>query len=241
MPTNSIGGSAQGMVLDVQVTGTQITATARLQATCSATSSFGITYGDILTGSIAADGTFSISSPGQSPIATLSVKGSVPSAAGATWPGTYTVTFNGTGCSAVLNGAFTATPFAQVSGTYSGSGSVLGGSSSLPIVASVSLQQGSPLYSNGTPTSSAFGLAGSIQLQGLSCFSKGTTSTTLPSTLEGNEVFAEFTMDDGSRLELVGDITDTSANTLSLHTFLVASGNCAGTYIAPYPPILLRH
>ena len=245
MPVNNPSGLTAGLVLDIQVIGTQIVASARVQGNCSATSSFGITYSSVLSGAIAADGSFTISSPNLSSAVLLSVKGNVPTTAGGSWPGTYSVAFGGLGCTTTQTGAFTATPVAQVTGTYSGTGTAqsLTGStnSSVPITLSLALQQGSPIYLNGTGVSSTLGLSGSLAIQGLSCFSKGTTSTQEPSELEGNEVFTNFTMDDGSRVELLGDITDVNASTISMNTLFIASGTCAGTYTFLFKPLLLSH
>lgn len=185
-------------------------------------------------GMIAADGSFTVQTPGNGPIGTLSIQGKVPQANGDPFPGSYTASFTspvGT-CSGSYAGTFTATSFPLVSGVYTGTGSTQtitnGVSSATPFSVQVTLQQGGTVTNRvtGISTPSSIALTGSIRVQGFPCFTTGVTSPTRSSAVEGNMVVAVFTMDDGSTLNMSGSLTDSTEAHITTATFVVNGGNC---------------
>jgi hypothetical protein len=197
-------------------------------------------FGATVTGMIAADGSFTLQSPGNVSVASLSIQGKVPQANGDQFLGSYTASFNSpTGrCTADYSGTFTATSFPPVSGVYAGTGSTLtttnGVSAGTPITVQVTLQQGGMLTNpaTGVSTPSSFALTGSIRVQGIPCFTTGVTSAIHPSGMQGNIVSEAFTMDDGSVLSLSGALTDSTEAHISGVGLAVTGGRC-GT-----PPFL---
>ena len=211
--------------------------------------SFGARFGAAVTGTVASDGSFTVSTPNLGGIAnftTLSVSGAVPTTAGASWSGTYTLAASEPGCSFNQTGSFTATAVQDVTGTYAGTGTVLVTSGSgipanAPVTVSVALQQGAPLYTPiGTTTSSRVGLKGSIQISGFSCFSKGNSSTSAASEVVGGPLSANFVMDDGSTLMMVGSIDDVATSRLDVDFFQVIGGSCSGFYSFGINPMVVQ-
>jgi hypothetical protein len=199
--------------------------------------SFGFT--SLATGTIATDGSFTLQTPANFPIATISIDGRIPETNGGPWPGGYTASFStpvfgpvGQTCETNLTGTFTATSFPLVSGVYAGTGTsqttVNGVPTSTSISVQVNLQQGGTVTSptTGLPFSSNSVLTGSIRVQGSPCFSSGVTGSTPLSAVEGNEVVAVFTMDDGSTVELMGTLTDPTEATILTNVLLVPAGPC---------------
>lgn len=146
-------------------------------------------------------------------------------------------------------GMFTATSFPLVNGLYNGMGNFQtltdGVSTATPITVQVNLQQGASVLDPATgiskPTNIAIG--GSIRVQGFPCFTSGTANTTLfgpsgepLSSIEGNIVSVNFTMDDGSTLNLTGALTDSTESDISALFSAGLLGKCGG---GPYffPPM----
>jgi hypothetical protein len=182
MPTNEItfpttGGF--GLAMSFDVTGNDVVATGFASGSCAPqpTSPFvkgAFSFGATVTGTIAADGSFTLQSPGNVPIDSLSILGKVPQANGGQFLGSYSESFNSpTGrCTANYSGIFTATSFPLVSGVYTGTGSTQtitnGVSSMTPISVQVTLQQGGTVTNRvtGISTPSSIALTGSIRVQG---------------------------------------------------------------------------
>jgi hypothetical protein len=246
----AIGSSSNppGMAASFDVIGSNIVASAGVNTTCGGAGFTG-TFGEVLRGTVAADGSFSVAMPqstGAPPFGTLTISGKVPSSASAAWTGSYSLT-SSMGCTFTQTGSFSATPVQDVSGMYTGTGSLLiasgpGNPASVPITLSLTLQQGAPLYgpTGPTPLSSRLGIAGSIQVQGFSCFSKGTTSMTTGSGVEGGPVLLSFVMDDGSAVTVLGSIDDVAASTLDIDLFQVMSGSCSGLYSFGLDPLVVH-
>jgi hypothetical protein len=202
--------------------------------------SFG--FASLTTGTINEDGSFTLQTPTNFPLGTISINGKVPEASGASWPGSYTASFStpvlgpvAQTCETNLTGTFTATPFPLVSGVYAGTGSSQTGLNGVPTTISieVSLQQGGTVTipATGLPFSSNSVLTGSIRVKGSPCFTSGVTSSAPLSAVEGNEVVAVFTMDDGSTVELQGTLADPTEATILTNVLLVPAGPCGR---APY-------
>ncbi len=234
--------SASGLVMTFDVTGSSVLASATLQTTCSSGTPFGLTFGAALTGTVASDGTFTVSPPITSgSVPNLTVHGTVPTATGQPWSGTYSVISAQTLCPVSLAGSFTAASIPQLTGTFTSMGGSITGSSG-SVSATAVLQQGAPLYEGGRSTgvSSELGLAGSVQVTGFSCFSKGTVSTALPSEVEGSRILINFTMDDGSTLMLLGSLGNVQATQVLVPLIQVTGGNCNGLYASYASPLVLQ-
>lgn len=234
-----------GMALSIDVSGKTILATAALSMQCGSVGpSFGARFGAVIVGALADDGTFSLSAPvlGNVPGSiTLSITGKAPTAAASSWSGNYSITIAGSVCAAALSGPFTATAVRDLTGKFAGSGDVrsfLG--STTPVTMTLSLQQGAPLLSNSNPAlpNSRLGLQGQVQVQGLSCFSKG--STTTASEVQGGPFLLTFTMDDGSTMSLLGSIADAATSSLNVEVFNITGGSCAGIYSLASTPLVVK-
>jgi hypothetical protein len=240
MPTNGlVVGTGLRLALTFDVNGSNVTAAGFGDDSCgNPESSFG--FGNLATGTIAADGSFVLQSPANFPEGTLSIQGTVPKASDTSWTGGYTISFDGplvpATCDKSLTGTFTATPFPLVSGVYVGTGSTEtfanGKSTTTPVTFQVSLQQGgmltNPVSGATSPLFSNLVLSGSIRVQGSPCFSSGATAVTPASSVEGNMVHAAFLMDDGSTLNLLGSLTDITEGHIATNLPLVTGGKCGG-------------
>ena len=193
-------------------------------------------FGGVASGILAADGSFT-ATPANSPLETVSIKGTAPQKSGEPWSGSYTVSLGGAltpACDANLSGTFTATSFPLVSGVYVGTGSTLGGVNgvpkAVPVTLQVTLQQGGTVTNPGNGAASNYFsnalLTGNIKVQGSPCFSSGVTQSRPASSVIGNMVSARFLMDDGSTLSLLGPLTDVTEGHISAGIILVQGGNC---------------
>lgn len=242
MPTNDFSlqeMSGFRLAMSFDVTGNNIVAAGFAEGSCAPQSPSPIVNGSfefpaLSSGTIAADGSFTVQTPGNGPIGSLSIQGKVPQANGDQFSGNYTASFTSPvgSCAGSYSGMFTATSFPLVSGVYAGTGSTQtitnGVSSAMPISVQVTLQQGGTVTNRvtGISTPSSIPLTGSIRVQGFSCFTTGVTSPTRSSGVEGNMVVATFTMDDGSTLNMTGALTDSTEAHISTAVFVVNGGNC---------------
>jgi hypothetical protein len=188
-------------------------------------------FGSLTTGVIAADGSFTLQTPPTTPIYSLSVQGKVPAMNAEQFAGTYAAGFNSTiarGCVGNSAGSFTATYFPIVSGVYSGAGEFQsfanGVSTATPVTIELTLHQGAPVLDpkTGIAKPSNIAIGGSISVKGFPCFTTGTASTiqfgpTLQpsSSIQGNIMIMNFTMDDGTMLSMNGALTDATENHIS--------------------------
>jgi hypothetical protein len=242
MPTNDFSlqeMSGFRLAMSIDVTGNNILAFGFAKGSCALQTSSPIVNGSFIffalsSGTIAADGSFTIQSPANVPTSSLSIQGKVPQANGDQLSGNYTASFTSPvgSCAGSYSGMFTATSFPLVSGVYTGTGSTQtttnGVSSSTPIAVQVTLQQGGTVTNRvtGISTPSSIALTGSILVQGFPCFTTGVTSPTRSSAVEGNLVVATFTMDDGSTLNVSGALTDSTEAHISTVSFVVHGGQC---------------
>ena len=246
MPTNEIAvppapplPSGVRLAMTFDVAGDQVIAGGFATNYCD-NFGVGIEFGDVAAGILAADGSFT-ATPANSPLNTISIKGTAPEKSGEPWSGSYKVSLgltaiNTPACDANFSGTFTATSFPLVSGVYVGTGSTLAGtngvSKAVPVTLQVTLQQGGIVTNPGNGAASNYFsntlLTGSIKVQGSPCFSSGVTQSTPPSSVFGNMVSARFLMDDGSTLSLEGPLTDVTEGHISTGIILVQGGNCGG-------------
>lgn len=171
---------------------------------------------------------------------TFTLKGTAPNTKGVPWAGTYDLENTGsflTTCPYHLTGSFTATPIADLTGTFTGSSAISRydpQSSYTPpagtiIGLDVAFQQrGYPPGATAASYSDQY-VGGTIQVTGIPCFKKGTSSTRGGAVL-GNDYRVVFTMDDGSDLELEGTIQNAATTHLFLDDLFVIGGACQGTY-----------
>jgi hypothetical protein len=189
------------------------------------------------TGTIATDGTFSLQSlPGNSAVS-LSIQGTVPKANDAPWLGNYTFSFNppliglfGGVCDSTLTGEFTAISFPLVNGIYTGTEAVGVGSNGVPGTVQMLLQQG--VMTTDSPSGKRYlnniGLTGNIRVHGSACLSTGAIDSSV-SGIQGNNVYAQFIMDDGSTLTLIGTLTDTTELHIAVNITQLIGNRCGST------------
>ena len=238
MPTSEFGlGSGFRLALTVDVLENQLFAAGFGNTSCGNLSeSFEFPTGAM--GTIASDGTFSLQTPTGSSIASLSLQGRVPKGNNVPWPGTYTISFgppigtSGQGCDSPLTGAFTAISFPLVNGVYAGTGTQVsfnGASGTTSIAVQMLLQQGTTMMdsTNGKQFFNNIGLTGSIRVQGSACFSSGVMNSL--SGVQGNEVWAQSTMDDGSTVTAVGTLTDPSESSITPMVLMLQGGKCGSS------------
>jgi hypothetical protein len=229
----------------LNVTGSQVDGYLFLsQLPCE--SSPGINFSVPLTGTVAADGTFALTTqyyPNNAQSATL--KGTVPSTAGGPWTGTYSYTYVRSSCSVPVT-TFDATAIAPVTGAYSGTAVLYDASQPLPPGTSVpitlSLQQGNytpyPTYDTGYVQ-----MSGTISIANSPCLTSGTmySNSTVTSDLIGTTVSMYFLMNDGSTVAIVGEINNQNSSVLTVDSFtpggnLSAAGTCEQLLSSPPTP-----
>lgn len=244
------------LAVSLDVSGSTITASAALVAqasTCGVTVDLGPIA--VATGTIAPDGSFTVTAPTLSSLAgalpVLTLTGNAPQSVGAPWTGTYTISvvtpsLNGSvPCSITQTGSFTAASLADVTGAYTGTGSFptfLPTTPQTPVSMSINLQQGADLYGPRVtaPAYSKLALGGSVQLTGIPCFSKGAISTEFPSVVEGSRFLANFTAEDGTKAQINGLIDDSAAARLSILTIAVQGPQCNNVYDFFGSPLLVQ-
>ena len=252
MPTNLVAPTTTGLRLAVtlDVNGNDIVAAGVGSNFCDNVGSwfeFG-GPGTSITGTVATDGSFTLATPPNGSLGTVSINGMVPQASGGPWSGDYAVSLTGAlapKCDTNLSGTFTATSFPLISGVYAGTTStttiVNGVSTVTPVTLQVTLQQGGTVTdSSGKSSSSSSVLFGSIRVQGSPCFTSGVISATLRSEFLGNLVSARFTMDDGSTMLFSGSVADTTETRLTESTAIITGGQCGGENLSYQFPELDR-
>jgi hypothetical protein len=215
------------------VVGTQIVAGGTENVPCGSATIGG---GVVLTGTIAADGTLSAQTTLSGSVPLLVLTGTAPAAGASTWTGnyTYTSTAGASSCPETFTGSFTATRIADLTGTYAPAapiqlapGSL--GASTQSVTLSFSFTQGATLP--GTTTLDPELLAGTVQIQGSSCFKSGTAAAVAGSGLLGSVLVTSFTLNDGSTMNFLGDIENTGSTRLVAQVVLISGGTC-GTFSA---------
>ncbi len=244
LPTQPLtSGGNFGFAMSFAVNGSEVLGSGSAQFVCNGVNT-GFTFGALVHGTIAADGTFTAKAPTSVNGGGLNVvvTGTVPKIAAGAWSGTYTLESAplglATACTFSQSANFTASPIANVSGKYVGTGTLslpLGQQqTNAPVTVTMNLQQGGTVTSTaGVSSYDALLLSGTVQVAGTSCFTSGVLGpfTGAPATsagsVEGSQVIGTFTMDDGSRMLLGGNLADTAASKIADPFLLVTGGTCA--------------
>jgi hypothetical protein len=237
-PTQA-GNKSFGIAMTFTVIGDQIAGGGSTQIPCSSSALLG--GGVVVSGSAGPDGSFSVQTSSTQPagVATLQIKGAVPSGSGSSWIGTYTFANTDASCPFASSGPITAVRIGDLTGTYSGSASLspppgsTGGSQ--PLSVSFTLQQGQATSGpSGSQSVDESILTGSLKVQGTACFASGqivNSQSPVEGKILGTNIFATFTMDDGSHLFLTGNVEDTASSKLGVVNALVSGGKCDGQYV----------
>jgi hypothetical protein len=241
MPTYFVPNTsmATNVAASFAVTGTTIVGSATVQGVCSAGGAFEEGFVGALSGTVNEDGTFSAGfSSTQNPVQTLTIAGTVPVNPNAGWSGTVTYSAPGGGgsCADSFSHAFTAAPFPSVAGDYSGSGELTyaqaasGTSPALgtPYTMSLSLAQAG--------TGAQASITGTIELSGFPCFTSGTIDAEPGSSVESNQLNLDFTMGDGSSVQLAASVNNTAGTQLAVSGIYVRGDSCAGNYYVATDP-----
>ena len=233
----------------LQVNGTRIIAGGDYQAVCPDSPRDGAgSIGGNLQGEIAPDGSFTLRN---APRATIQVEisGHAPSEGATTWSGEYTLTGDvSRKCPAYRQtNSFTATPFAPLSGTFSGllkmkyfqsPSPAYTGPQSYQAKFSITAAQGAVVAHRLKTDDVHFylPLTGTIHVKGSSCFSLGVAdpATYSPhglvpsrySSISGDSVNLWFAMNDESQLHVIAVFTDPGEAGLSIVNALVIGGKC---------------
>jgi len=170
----------------------------------------------------------------------VSIKGQVPADGSTTWMGSYTITnaASDTSCTFNQSNSFVATAYPPLDGTYAGT--IAGQSPDKGLTISAQITQ-EPLTLIPTSSSSLvrglkIPLSGTIKVTGSLCFTSGTTtqgtagSTSLPvlGQVDGDTFLLNYTMNDGSDLQLNGYFADSSESELYVQNAFVFGGKCNG-------------
>ena len=127
-------------------------------------------------GTVAADGSFLVQSPATTTsglsIPSVSISGTVPSAPGGSWNGSYSISMSGTpGCTVQESASLTAQAIQSFSGTYAATGTYSDGTTQSPVTVTMVLLQGSSTAAaNGVAANTASILSGTITVAGVPCF-----------------------------------------------------------------------
>jgi hypothetical protein len=218
--------AATGVTATFDVTGTSVVGALTTQLPCGS-SGFTADLGGVVSGTVAADGSFTLQTPtiglGGN---TETIQGHVPTTAGGGWTGTYTIVISGCG---TLTGQIAATPIPLIGGTFAGTTTLAPfGSPPVPVTVTTNLLQGGNVTNGSSTLYSAVFLGGTIAIAGSPCFTSGTSSGAVPrvGAVEGNTVIAQFLMNDGSTLEMIGSISSVDSTRLQVSFLLTGTGTC---------------
>lgn len=237
-----------GLAVSFNVEQGKVTGSASVQQACTSGVPFGWNFLGDLTGTVAADGSFSAAAPSSAGVS-FTIKGTVPGADHTGWSGSYAfaTTDPRASCAINLDGNFTAQPVPDVDGTFTGEGALtsFSGSGLVPQAGVVigmtqTLHQGQyATTSSGASTYNAQRLGGTLEVSGIPCFSKGTSSTFFSNSLDGDEFETYWDMEDGSQASIWGTIEDPNASKLDVDFMVVSGGKCDGSYIFNPTPLVL--
>ncbi len=238
---NVVSGQFPALSAAIVVTGNEVTASLTDTIQCTPNSGSGGSSTQ-LTGVIGSDGSFTMTTvpPVQGSVAyytQFTLSGRVPENANDTWSGSYSIVNNSTGCVVNQTGPFTAVRFAPVTGTYAGTASSSNLGSNVTLTAQIK-QATSPTAASGPNTlvSAFFALSGTLSVSGSSCFTSGTSSGNVSGMVVGSDYSQGFLMNDGSRLWISGNVSDTTAAQIvgpfgpEGATFNIYGGSCNGKW-----------
>ncbi len=190
-----------------------------------------------LTGQIATDGTFLLSNSAV-PLDSIqiTINGTIPAEGATTWSGSYTVTnaASETSCSFNASSDFVADLYPSLNGTYSGTltGSGLGSG----ITVTTQITQGaftSATLAPSMPLMFFTPLSATITVSGSPNLTSGTTNSSQiqagSSRVTGDLFALTFLMNDGSKLNLSGAITDSAGTSLQVVSTPFSGINGSGT------------
>jgi hypothetical protein len=226
--STSITPSAISVTATFDVNGNNVTGIVQALVPCLTIGAIGSPI--IVSGTVAADGSFTLSNVVIAGIAStqaFTLQGKIPAAAGGTWAGNYSFTNSGSACAGVTNGVVAASPIALVAGTFSGTASLgnQGTALSQATPIKVTLQQGGPVNVANSPSSN-LPLSGTIAVSS-NCITSGTsTGAPIAGFVEGSQAGAMFLMNDGSTVLLDGQITAQDSSRLSVQMFTTNVGTC---------------
>lgn len=244
-------GGTFDLAMTMDVEGKSVTATSNEVMSCSGSTAlggFGTGGVGYEAGTIASDGSVSLETSQRAIVVlgpVLTIAGKLPQKAGDEWSGSYAIGSQLiASCLPQLTGNFTAIQFPLVNGTYSGQSPVVPESTLMPISIQMKLQQGGPVPdANGLPKNSLLGLTGSLEVQGVSCFSSGRFEPTVNvpivngitllqgiTLVSGNNIQVAATMNDGSTMLVSAEFLDTTEHSLNVKEVAVVGGNCSGQY-----------
>lgn len=203
------------------VSGSTVYANGSIDVTCTNGGAIGGSM--YLTGSIASDGTFTLTNASE-PLDSIqiTIHGKVPAGGATAWSGSYTLAnASDTSCAFNQSSSFVATLYPPLNGTYSGT--ITGPGYGSGITVTVQISQGQ-FTSASAPRSSAptffIPLSSSISVVGSSSYTSGSTSAMgmpmLTDGVAGNYFGLDYTMNDGTSLFLVGWFSDSSESTLQV-------------------------
>ncbi|WP_353062935.1 hypothetical protein RBB77_16800 [Tunturibacter psychrotolerans] len=228
------------LAMTFDVIGNNISAYGYVDWPCDVADQSGIvvssaSFGVSATGTVEDGGRFTLQTAAGDP-GSLSIQGKAPQPGSGEWSGTYNMSYTlpfGV-CSGSSSGLIAATAFPLINGIYDGTAQIVtaGIPKGKPITIQATLKQSGTVINpaTGLSTPSDILLEGSVQVAGSSCFKSGTTGVMPLSAVEGDLVLANFTMDDGSTLELQGTLIDAVEGTIDADFVGVAGGKCAGIY-----------
>ena len=238
LPFTQFDGSfpnpAFGLSGSFNVSGSNVVAALSDNIVCGGTPISG--PGAVISGSIAADGSIAMQTPSVAltTLGSATLTGTVPSTASAQWMGHITFS-SSTSCPVTQSLDFTAVPIAAVTGTYTGTFPLTFTVPTSPTpqtaTATFVFQQGATLPGNGSYSANA--LIGSVTLKGISCLTSGTVSAT-PGGVLGSQFVMQLAMNDGSTVDLLGQILDTGAARLTISAFTGSSGSCGTFFALPF-------
>jgi hypothetical protein len=221
---NAVSGPYPALSAAMMVVGNQVSANALGTVQCPPNAAFS-TVGGVLTGPIAADGSFTMT--GRTSLlgssTQITVTGKVPPEGGTTWSGAYSIAYDGFGCVAPQNGELTATQFIPLNGAYAGNVANTGLGPEVKFSAQL-VQANSPTAMAAAvkqPTViPVFLLSGEIAISGSPCFTQGTVSGSSVDSVSSADPYGiligsffsiSYLMNDGSTLQINGNLADTTA------------------------------
>jgi hypothetical protein len=213
--------------INLSVTGDSVAGFVTVPVTCGNT-----TYNDLsaISGSVSNSGTLTLqSTTATTNQVTFTLQGATPTTSGAAWTGSYTYNTSQGGCSGAGTSAISVAAMPLLSGTFTGTGTlqVVGTTAQPAATIQMALTQGNTTTLNGTTLPFYEVEAGTMTVQGSSCLTTGTmSSSTTNGFVTGNTVNLYFTMNDGSILFFIGSIINSTSSQLYGTLTTTKTGSC---------------
>jgi hypothetical protein len=233
------GQGGFGMAVTVDVYGNQINVYPSVSFACQgANAADGVNTG-LAPGTLAADGSFSLTSatiPSPAGPSGLyygfTLNGTYPQDDSTPWPGSFSFPQTPPNCQVPSSGNFTAVKIADVTGVYTGKLGMTAPPTTVAIAPTVqmTLQQGGVF-----PGQSQFShlyIGGTLQVQGSPCVSSG-TSDAQNSDYGGDIGIMDFKMNDGSTWTVYFLDESTDSTNLLVQSVTIRGGSCNFNQVAP--------